>query len=705
MNSQKRFDAICKISDRRPPEGTPQGNQVTAFFACDVFDRAKMEKRLSPDSYRKLLATMDGLAPLDSAIADEVAAAMKDWAVEQGATHYTHWFQPLTGGTAEKHDSFLSFKDGRAIFEFSGKNLIVGEPYASSFPTGGLRSTFEARGYTAWDPTSPAFIKRHSNGATLCIPTVFCSYTGDVLDKKTPLLRSAQVLKKAVARLLRAFHCPEGPVTITLGAEQEYFLVDKKFYLQRPDLLQTGRTLFGAPPAKHQQLEDHYFGAIPSRVLAFMTEVELELWKLGIPSKTRHNEVAPAQFELAPIFEDQNLAVDHNMLVMEVLRQVADRHGLVCLLHEKPFSGVNGSGKHNNWSICCNGRNLLDSGSNPRDNALFLTLLTAVLRAVDLHSDLLRATTAGIGNDCRLGANEAPPPVMSVFLGEQLSAVLDQLVDGSSPDSPARSTIRIGVDALPTLKRDATDRNRTSPFAFTGNKFEFRSPGASQSCAEVNMVLNAIVAESLDAFAGEIEKFPADAFNAELQTLLRREISAHRRIVFNGDGYTKEWRDEARRRGLPEFPSTLEAIQPFLEEANQELFARYGILTKAELTSRVAVCREDYSRRLGIELGIAREIAENQILPVALRECARLCRDADWPDFRGTPELAAAFRDPVSRLCNRIAALNAALADLQAPGAGVPQLQTLREAVDALELILDDALWPLPKYREMLFIY
>ena len=705
MNSQKRFDAICKISDRRAPEGTPQGATVTELFAQDVFDRAKMERRLSPDSYRKLLATMDGLAPLDSAIADEVAAAMKDWAVEQGATHYTHWFQPLTGGTAEKHDSFLSLKDGKAIFEFSGKNLIVGEPDASSFPTGGLRSTFEARGYTAWDPTSPAFIKRHSNGATLCIPTVFCSYTGDVLDKKTPLLRSAQVLKKAVSRLLHAFNRPDGPVALTLGAEQEYFLVDKKFYLQRPDLLQTGRTLFGAPPAKHQQLEDHYFGAIPARVLAFMTEVELELWKLGIPAKTRHNEVAPAQFELAPIFEDQNLAVDHNMLVMEVLRQVADRHGLVCLLHEKPFAGINGSGKHNNWSLSCNGRNLLDPGSNPRDNALFLTLLTAVLRAVDLHSDLLRATTAGIGNDCRLGANEAPPPVMSVFLGEQLSAVIDQLVDGSSPDSPARSPIRIGVDALPTLVRDATDRNRTSPFAFTGNKFEFRSPGASQSCAEVNMVLNAIVAESVDAFAAEIEAFPPDRFNADLQSLLRREISAHRRIVFNGDGYTREWREEARRRGLPEFPSTLEAIQPFLAENNQALFEKYGILTKAELASRVAVRREDYSRRLGIELAIAREIAENLILPVAMRECARLCRDADWPSFRDSPELAATFREPVARLLRGIAALNDALAALKAPGAGVPQLASLREAVDAMELLLDDALWPLPKYREMLFIY
>ncbi len=416
---QKRFDAVCKISDRHTSPAEPQGAKVLDYFAEDVFDIAKMAEHLPKNTYKKLMATINGMQPLDPDIADEVATAMKEWAVSRGATHYTHWFQPLTGGTAEKHDSFLDFSNGKAIFEFSGKTLAVGEPDASSFPSGGLRSTFEARGYTAWDPTSPAFIKRHDNGGTLCIPTIFCSYTGEVLDKKTPLLRSTQILKKAVVRLMKCFGQPEEPVKITLGVEQEYFLIDKKFYLQRPDLLQTGRTLYGAPPAKHQQLEDHYFGSIPSRILAFMTDVEKALWSLGIPAKTRHNEVAPAQFELAPIFEDLNLAVDHNMLVMEVLRQTADRYGLVCLLHEKPFAGVNGSGKHNNWGIAYGKRNLLDPGSNPAENAVFLTVLTAVIHALDSHSDILRTATSGLGNDHRLGANEAPPAIISMFVAER----------------------------------------------------------------------------------------------------------------------------------------------------------------------------------------------------------------------------------------------------------------------------------------------
>ncbi len=696
---QKRFDAVCKISDRRTEGTEPQGSKVLEFFAADVFDNEKMAKHLPKSTYKKLMATLNGMQPLDPGIADEVATAMKEWAVSRGATHYTHWFQPLTGGTAEKHDSFLEFSQGKAIFEFSGKTLTVGEPDASSFPSGGLRSTFEARGYTAWDPTSPAFIKRHSNGATLCIPTIFCSYTGEVLDKKTPLLRSTQALKKAVMRLMKCFGQEEEPVRVTLGAEQEYFLVDKKFYLQRPDLLQTGRTLYGAPPAKHQQLEDHYFGSIPSRILAFMTDVENELWSLGIPAKTRHNEVAPAQFELAPIFEELNLAVDHNMLIMEVLRQVADRHGLVCLLHEKPFAGINGSGKHNNWAISYGKRNLLDPGSNPQENAVFLTVLTSIIHALDSHSDLLRAATAGLGNDHRLGANEAPPAIISTFLGEQLEAVIDQLVDGASAaKSKKAATLRIGVDALPTLKRDATDRNRTSPFAFTGNKFEFRAPGSSQSCAEVNMVLNTIVAEAMDLLSDQLEKLPAAKFNTGLQEILKKEISAHRRVIFNGDGYTKEWLKEAARRGLPNLPSTLEAIQPLKAKENQTLLEKYGVLSKVEMDSRYQVFREEYERRLDIEGKIALEIAKSIIRPVAVKELVAL---GDAKVCASVESFRKEFAADVDALSKDIAALEKALAKAQGI---IPAMDALRKDVDALETIVDDKVWPMPKYREMLFI-
>ena len=696
---QKRFDAVCKISDRRTEGTEPQGSKVLEFFAADVFDNAKMAEHLPKSTYKKLMATLNGMQPLDPGIADEVATAMKEWAVSRGATHYTHWFQPLTGGTAEKHDSFLEFSQGKAIFEFSGKTLTVGEPDASSFPSGGLRSTFEARGYTAWDPTSPAFIKRHSNGATLCIPTIFCSYTGEVLDKKTPLLRSTQALKKAVVRLMKCFGQEEEPVRVTLGAEQEYFLVDKKFYLQRPDLLQTGRTLYGAPPAKHQQLEDHYFGSIPSRILAFMTDVENELWSLGIPAKTRHNEVAPAQFELAPIFEELNLAVDHNMLIMEVLRQVADSHGLVCLLHEKPFAGINGSGKHNNWAISYGKRNLLDPGSNPQENAVFLTVLTSIIHALDSHSDLLRAATAGLGNDHRLGANEAPPAIISTFLGEQLEAVIEQLVNGAAAaKSKKAATLRIGVDALPTLKRDATDRNRTSPFAFTGNKFEFRAPGSSQSCAEVNMVLNTIVAEAMDQLSDQLEKLPAAKFNTGLQEILKKEISAHRRVIFNGDGYTKEWLKEAARRGLPNLPSTLEAIQPLKAKENQTLLEKYGVLSKVEMDSRYEVFREEYERRLDIEGKIALEIAKSIIRPVAVKELVSL---GDAKVCASVESFRKEFAADVDALSKDIAVLEKALAK----GQGIiPAMDALRKDVDALETIVDDKVWPMPKYREMLFI-
>ena len=695
---QKRFDAVCKISDRMTTPDEPQGAKVLEYFAEDVFDIAKMAAHLPKSTYKKLMATINGMQPLDPAIADDVATSMKEWAVSRGATHYTHWFQPLTGGTAEKHDSFLDFSNGKAIFEFSGKTLTVGEPDASSFPSGGLRSTFEARGYTAWDPTSPAFIKRHANGGTLCIPTIFCSYTGEVLDKKTPLLRSTQALKKAVVRLMKCFGLEEEPVKITLGVEQEYFLIDKKFHLQRPDLLQTGRTLYGAPPAKHQQLEDHYFGSIPSRILAFMTDVEKELWRLGIPAKTRHNEVAPAQFELAPIFEDLNLAVDHNMLTMEVLRQTADKHGLVCLLHEKPFSGINGSGKHNNWSITYGKRNILDPGSNPAENAIFLTVLTAVIHALDLHSDLLRTATSGIGNDHRLGANEAPPAVISMFLGEQLEDVINQLISGKTTSSKKSASLRIGIDALPPLNRDATDRNRTSPFAFTGNKFEFRAPGSSQSCAEANMILNTIIAEALDGLSDKIEKFKAKSFNSELQELLKKEITTHQKVIFNGDGYADAWLNEAAKRGLPNLPNTPEAIKPLLVPCNQKLFEKYGIMTQTELKSRYEVFREDYERRLEIEGKVALEIAKSMIRPVAVKEYLQMQNIAN---DKALKPLKNEYGASIEVLNEAIAALEEAL---EKGKNIIVAMTTLRQIIDKLETITDDAVWPMPKYREMLFI-
>ena len=618
MSNCNRNHAIHAIAARVPAAPSPAAPASPDGYGADVFNEAAMREYLPKDVAEKLLATVNAGAPLDPSIAGAVAHGMKEWAIDRGATHYTHWFMPLTGGTAEKHDSFLDpAPAGGAVFQFSGKNLVMGEPDASSFPSGGIRSTFEARGYTAWDPTSPAFIKRHANGATLCIPTAFCSYTGEALDRKTPLLRSIQALKKATVRLMGLFGLPEATVKVTLGPEQEYFLIDRQFYLQRPDLLQTGRTLFGAPPPKHQQLEDHYFGAIRPRVLKFMQEVEDELWSLGIPAKTRHNEVAPAQFELAPVFEELNLAVDHNMLVMEVLRQAAARNGLVCLLHEKPFAGVNGSGKHNNWSIMYGGRNLLDPGRDPAQNAIFLTVLCAIVRAVDKHADLLRTTTCGAGNDHRLGANEAPPAVISIFLGDQLADVLGRLVSGDSGAAAAPGTLRVGVDTLPALPRDATDRNRTSPFAFTGNKFEFRAPGSSQCCAAANMFLNTIVADSFDYISDKLAGVPAEKFNDALQELLRGILRDHSRVIFNGNGYSPEWAEEAARRGLPNLVSTPDALAPLLSGANQALVEKYGVFSAAEMASRHEIALEEYGKKIAIEGGIALEIAKSMILPVA----------------------------------------------------------------------------------------
>ena len=681
-------------------------------YGTDVFNEGVMREYLAKDTAEALLHTMRDHAPLDPAIANEVAHALKQWAMDRGATHFTHWFQPLTGSTAEKHDAFFEPTGvGRTLARFSGKNLIMGEPDASSFPSGGLRRTFEARGYTAWDVTSPAFIKRHANGATLCIPTVFCSYTGEVLDKKTPLLRSMQAMEKAVRRLMACFgERPDGRVVCTLGPEQEYFLIDKAFWLKRPDLIQCGRTLFGAPPARHQQLEDHYFGSIKPRVLAFMEDVERELWRLGIPAKTRHNEVAPAQFELAPMFEELNLAVDHNMLVMETLRNVADRHGFVCLLHEKPFAGVNGSGKHNNWSVAYDDKNLLDPGKNPQDNAIFLAVLASIIRAVDLHADILRAATAGAGNDHRLGANEAPPSILSIFLGDELTSVIDRIERGSRAEDAKAPSLRVGVDTLPPLPRDTTDRNRTSPFAFTGNKFEFRAPGSSQNCAGVCMVLNTIVAESMEALADAIGKLPKVHFNEGLEKILRAVFKDHKRVIFNGDGYSEEWVAEAARRGLPNLRTTPEALAPMLARKNLDLFAKEGVLLPTEMESRHGVFMEEYERKVTIEGKAALEMARSLIEPAATAEFGAVCKAVETARAIGVEAGVASVREVAETLGRGLDALHAQCAALERALGGDPAgilaaLADLRKTVDKLEEDVDDARWPIPKYRDMLFVY
>ena len=687
---------------------------ILESYGSDVFSEKAIRRHLPKPVAAKLLATMRKSTPLDPTIADAVAEGMKNWALEKGATHFTHWFQPLTGGTAEKHDAFLEpCGPAQAVQRFSGKNLIGGEADASSFPSGGLRSTFEARGYTAWDPTSPAFIKRHENGATLCIPTAFCSFTGETLDMKTPLLRSIQAVSRATERLMRMFGQKRAHVEVTLGAEQEYFLVDRSHYLRRPDLLQTGRTVFGAAPAKHQQLEDHYFGAIKPRVLKFMTEVERRLWQLGIPAKTRHNEVAPAQFELAPMFEDLNLAVDHNMMIMEVLRQTAEANDLVCLLHEKPFEGVNGSGKHCNWSIAYGGRNLLTPGDNPRENAIFLTVLMAIIRAIEMHADILRMTTAGAGNDHRLGANEAPPAIISVFLGDELNDVLRQIESGrrGSDSSRRGQKLRVGVDTLPPLPKDTTDRNRTSPFAFTGNKFEFRAPGSSQNCAQSQMVLNTIVAESIDAICDRLDTMKGP-FNEKLQRLLQYEVKAHKRVIFSGDGYSEEWPREAARRGLPNLRDTPAALAPLKERRNVELFERYGVLSRSEMLSRWEIGMDDYRRRIRIEAGIALEIARSMVRPVVADEFSRLANalgqaksDGLKVGIRGLTALSSklgAGLDDLHVKCDR---LERTITRDERPEKQLAAMDDLRKTVDRLEGLVDDSRWPLPKYREMLFVY
>ena len=706
MSNEYRLKAIKEIASENAGENMPAAPASLDFYGEDVFNAEAMRAYLPKDICKKLFATIDEGAPLDASIANEVAHAMKKWAIDRGATHFTHWFQPLTGSTAEKHDSFLEPENGKAILAFSGKNLIVGEPDASSFPSGGLRSTFEARGYTAWDPTSPAFIKRHGNGATLCIPTAFCSYTGEALDKKTPLLRSIQALQKSADRLMGLFGVAAQKVTVTLGAEQEYFLIDKRFYLQRPDLYQAGRTLFGAAPAKHQQMEDHYFGSIPARILNFMNDVEKELWKLGIPAKTRHNEVAPAQFELAPMFEEVNLACDHNMQIMEVLRQVADRHGLVCLLHEKPFAGINGSGKHNNWSVNYGKTNLLNPGKDPHQNAIFLTTLCAVIYAVDTHADLLRMAVASAGNDHRLGANEAPPAIISMYLGDQLADVIDQLEKGDPKSSKQAGALKLGSDTLPPLPRDATDRNRTSPFAFTGNKFEFRAPGSSQSCSEPNVILNTIVAEAFDIIADKMQDVPADKFHEELQNLLQKIVKEHKRVIFNGNGYTDEWVEEAAKRGLPNTRTTMEALQALAKKENVALFEKYGVFNKRELDSRYEVNMEDYHKRIHIEGEIARDMAKDIILPQAVAAYSNALKANEMALNQGLPAIdsyAKPLGEGIKKLLAAIEVMEKSLASKHEDI--LDGMIDLRLVVDSLEKIVPDELWPLPKYREMLFIY
>ncbi len=689
-------------------------NEDVGHFGEDVFSLKIMRDHLSADAFKSLTATIQNGKPLDVGIADEVADAMKTWAVAKGATHFTHWFQPLTGMTAEKHDSFLvPDGEGGAILQFSGKELIRGEPDASSFPSGGLRTTFEARGYTGWDPTSPAFIKRGPRTATLCIPTIFLGWNGEALDKKTPLLRSMAALSKQICRLGKLFGLSaDGQrAYATLGAEQEYFLIPRSYYQQRLDLLQTGRTLFGRPPAKHQQLEDHYFGAIRPKIMAFMQDVDRELWRLGVPAKTRHNEVCPAQFEIAPFYEELNLAVDHNMIVMEVLRDAAERHGMVCLLHEKPFAGVNGSGKHNNWAVCGpDGKNWLTPGDSPHENAKFLTMICALLKAVDTHAELLRASVATAGNDHRLGANEAPPAIISIFLGEQLTDIIEQLEKGGPQRSKKGGFIAVGVSSLPPLPRDATDRNRTSPFAFTGNKFEFRAVGANQSCAGPNVVLNTIVAEALDEICTSLEDATKGGtnFNPALQTILRDIVRKHKRIIFNGDNYSAEWQKEAARRGLPNIKSTPEALKAIIAKKTLELFTKFGVFTERELRSRYEVYMHQYERMVTVEANCAAYMCRTMILPAAMRFAGQIADTIgalQRARHKPSKHLTACLRQAqleMDGLAKGVAELESAVAKKDCAGM-LQAMKQVRAHADSLEGIMPDDLWPLPSYAEMMF--
>ena len=689
---------------------------VPELFGSHVFNDNVMQERLPKDVYKSLRQTIDEGKDLDLGVANAVANAMKDWAVEQGATHFTHWFQPLNGVTAEKHDSFISpTSDGRVIMQFSGKELVKGEPDASSFPSGGLRATFEARGYTAWDPTSYAFVK----GDSLYIPTAFCSYSGDVLDKKTPLLRSMEALSDQALRVLRIFGDNKSKrVVTTVGPEQEYFLVDKKLYDQRPDLLFTGRTLFGAKAPKGQELEDHYFGSIKPRVAAFMKELDEELWKLGILAKTKHNEVAPAQHELAPIFTTTNVATDHNQLTMEVMKNVAARHGLVCLLHEKPFEGVNGSGKHNNWSLSTDtGENLLDPGKEPAKNTRFLLFLAAIIKGVDEYQDLLRISVASAGNDHRLGANEAPPAIVSMFVGDELESVLDSIEQGRAYTGTEEKKLATGVHVLPDLHMDTTDRNRTSPFAFTGNKFEFRMLGSAISIACPNIMLNTIAAEELRQFADMLEG--SDDLDRDVRKIVQRVMKEHGRIIFNGDGYSQAWQEEAARRGLLNLPTTVDALPHYLDEKNVELFAVHNIYTKAEMEARCETALEEYAKTLLIEAQTMSQMAHREILPAVGGYASQLaeglasrrvaCEGISWT---GEVRLMEKLSSLLNAAFDKLDALDSAISQAEGDALAqatfckdtlLPAMEGLRGMVDQMETLTDAKVWPYPSYGDLMF--
>ncbi len=692
------------------------------LFGSLVFSEDVMKKRLPKPIYKSILKTIKHGAPLDASIADAIAVAMKDWALEHGATHYTHLFQPMTGITAEKHDSFLSPDgEGGAMAEFSGKELVKGEPDASSFPSGGLRATFEARGYTAWDPTSPAYIAEHPNGSTLVIPTAFLSWTGEALDKKTPLLRSMEALSTQAIRILKIFGKHANHVFTSVGAEQEYFLIDKSFYYARPDLVTCGRTLFGCPPPKGQELEDQYFGSIPERVLACMADGEAQLFRLGVPVKTRHNEVAPSQYELAPIYENSNLATDHQNLVMEILRKTAEKYGLVCLLHEKPFAGINGSGKHNNWSMATDaGENLLNPGDNPHDNAQFLVFCVATVRAVAKYSEILRLSIASANNDHRLGANEAPPAIISVFLGDQLQDIFDQLEKGKPSSSKQGGTFITGVSVLPPLPKEAGDRNRTSPFAFTGNKFEFRAVGSSANVSGANTVLNTIVAESLDYIATKLEAEVNGGkdLNTAIQSLLPGIVKESKKVLFNGNGYGEEWHKEAAKRGLPNHKSTVDVLPVVIRKDTKELFAKYKVYTEKELDSRFNILAEAYVKAVNIESNTTLMMAKTMILPAALRYQKEVgesiaAAKAAGASAAGGLESFGLLVSSINELTKAIAGLDKVAHHHDADGYAhakhmreqvLPAMLEVRKAADTLEGMVADDLWPLPTYREMLFI-
>ena len=688
--------------------------KLPELFGSLVFNEGTMKERLSSASYSAWKKCVTEGTPLDLSTANEIAEAMKQWAVEKGATHFTHWFQPMTGVTAEKHDSFIApVGGGKIMMEFSGKELIRGEPDASSFPSGGLRATFEARGYTAWDPTSFAFIKEGS----LCIPTVFCSYSGEALDKKTPLLRSMDEVSRQAVRILRLFGDTETKrVTAQVGPEQEYFLIDKALYEKREDLRMCGRTLFGAKPPRGQELEDHYFGAIRPRVAAYMKDLDETLWALGVLSKTKHNEVAPAQHEMAPVFSDANSACDQNQLAMEMMKKVADRHGLVCLLHEKPFAGVNGSGKHDNWSLSTDtGKNLFKPGSTPRQNAQFLLFLAAFVKGVDDYQDFLRATVAFPGNDHRLGAQEAPPAVLSIFLGDELSAVVDSIINDTDFQSTGKRTLEIGVDALPAIRQDNTDRNRTSPMAFTGNKFEFRMLGSSQSISGPNIALNTIMAEELKQFADELET--SKDFQTDLQKLIKKTLTEHQRIIFNGNGYDDAWIAEAEKRGLSNLASTADALPMYTAKKNMELFIKHGIYTKEEIEARAEIHIENYSTVISIEAKTMVDMIRHQILPAVSRYASDLCQRAASKEGMGVPcKYETATAKEVGKLTDTLlSACDKMEKDLEKVPAGskkamdychqtiIPDMAKAREAADQLETLTDSKYWPFPVYSDLLF--